>query len=156
MEGLRLINTNCLPEAFFLPASYSYSYYYSYFMITAILTSPKHLSSIQQDTTYFIPELFQSRKDELKSSKHKKHITNISITGSGKERIGKDGIQYGKVVESIGQRIPKTGEIMSLEKQIADSTTRASAYLHDITVLLQQAEDERLKNRMEKNNELVR
>lgn len=109
------------------------------------LTQIKALSELQQpvqhDTTYFVPERF------FISEKQKKLE---SVTS----RNRKDGIQYGKVVDHVTRRIPKTGEIVSLEKQITDSTSRASSSLRTISSMLKEAEDERLRHRMAKNNEL--
>ncbi len=87
---------------------------------------------IEHDTTYIIPEKFN---------------TSLSSTSKMTQR------KYDPLKNNNPYKLPRTGEITKLENRLNEETIRTSSYLQDLHVTLRSAEDEQFRVHNHKNEE---
>jgi hypothetical protein len=93
---------------------------------------------VEHDTTYIVPERFPARRIEDQQHLIRKGAGGDNTKDKDKD---KDKQKFGRIVEHVNKKTPKTGEVILLERQLTTATIQSSAYLKDAHLLLAAADE---------------
>jgi hypothetical protein len=75
---------------------------------------------VERDTTYIVPERFPARRIEDQPISQNQSQYSSRNTGD------KDKLQFGRIVEHVSKKTPKTGEVILLERQLTTATMQVT------------------------------